>query len=1476
VAVDSAGNVYVADSWNYTIRKVTPVGVVTTLAGTAGTSGSPDGTGSAARFRNPSGVAVDSAGNVYVADSSNRTIRKVTPAGVVTTLAGAAGLYGSTDGTSSAARFAEPRGVAVDSAGNVYVADTSNHTIRKVSPAGVVTTLAGSSGLYGRTDGTGSAARFSYPSGVAVDSAGNVYVTDLDNHTIRKVTPAGVVTTVGGLARNSGWILGYGTAARFDFPDGVAVSSSGRVYVSNTNHHRVVYGDLAGFQPILTQGNISELGASAVTLNGTVNPNGFVTTAAFEYGTTLSYGSSAIVTLSSSNGTLPQNVSAVLTGLNPGTTYYYRLTATNVDGTATSSGGTFTATSSNNADLSSLTSSKGTLSPTFASAETNYTASVANATASIIVTPASADANATLAVRVNGGTFAAVTSGSPSSALPLNVGTNTIDVRVTAQDGVTQTIYTVTVTRWASALPPLLGATHQAPAGQSFSYQIASTSEDPVTFSATGLPAGLTLDAATGIISGTVTAAGTYSVTTTVSNGAEQSSATLTLVVSTSALPFLNEPNVIRACIGQYLNHDFSAANSPTAGGVLGLPPGLFQYDRNDDGVNDAIGGSPIAAGAFRVTFWAENSAGRTDRSTIIHVTKPAVATSSQILEGLDVKALVKDRIGNTYLGAHFYNSAVTVGGTTYTLPTTGQGHLIVKISPTGQVLWSYQLSMDGSCYFSKIAVDSAGNVIYCGEFSGGISMFEGTVVSGEELFVLKLSPAGIRTWAKVQGVGGDNVSCVALAVDGSDNIWFGGSFIGSLGFSNGTTLTSSSLEGNNGYVAGYSAAGMLISPRMFGSTSVCHIYSIAANPQGPGIFVAGNFSGNVTVPGSGSNPAITLTHPAGNAAQPAFIACIGGTTLAAHWAKQLPDGDIWLERSCLTADASGGLYLAGRYADHPPSEPLPENSIALPSETRSGSFLMKLSASTTFGLKWIKDLPGSGLPAIAFDGGNSLYLENDGESGYFDKIGYSGNTGRYLAKFNPAGEVIWVRDSMTNDIPLLAVDSGGNIILSALSDGTSPLSTGDQSVTGAGTGLFLLGDPPAASAGSLPVITSALTQTWVASRNSNREYTYQITGSNSPSSYWVSDMPVGVQFDETTGLITARPKEAGTYTATIWAINAAGYGSATLTVTVTPDPDPQITSPATVTATAGHPFSYQITATNSPTSFSAVGPGVAGELPDGLMFNATTGLIQGTPILAGRTFFVVRASNVNGDDYLVVTLTVAGNPAIAPPTVQPGMLHATVGQPMSYQIQAEGALRYDASAPSVPNGFSVDRLTGLISGTPTVAGSYSITIQGINGGGITSALLQVTVRPANSGGAIAAWRQQYFGSDQNSGNAADTATPDGDGIPNLIKYALLMTPGQDGAQRMPLPAMAGPAGNRRLTLSFERDPRRNDVSLIVEAQSSPGSDWTEIARSINGAEFTGAALVSETSIANGTKAVAVQDVVENAPRRFMRVRVER
>ncbi|WP_447773392.1 hypothetical protein [Variovorax boronicumulans] len=234
-AVDHAGNVYVADHYNHSIRKITPMGLVSTLAG-SGAPGRADGLGSAASFDHPAGIAVDGDGNVYVADTKNNSIRKITPAGVVSTLAGA-GTAGYADGPGLAALFDYPTGLALDGSRNLYVTDTFNHRIRKITPAGVVTTLAGS-GIAGRADGPGSAASFSGPLGLAFDGSGNLYVVDRDNHSIRKITSAGVVSTLAG-SETPGATNGTGSAASFHFPFDITADSSGNAYIADPRNNMI-------------------------------------------------------------------------------------------------------------------------------------------------------------------------------------------------------------------------------------------------------------------------------------------------------------------------------------------------------------------------------------------------------------------------------------------------------------------------------------------------------------------------------------------------------------------------------------------------------------------------------------------------------------------------------------------------------------------------------------------------------------------------------------------------------------------------------------------------------------------------------------------------------------------------------------------------------------------------------------------------------------------------------------------------------------------------------------------------------------------------------------------------------------------------------------------------------------------------------------------------------------------------------------
>ena len=284
----------------------------------------------------------------------------------------------------------------------MYVADLLNNKIRKITPAGDVTTLAGST--QGFADANGAVAQFNAPSSVATDAASNVYVADQFNHKIRKITPAGDVTTLAG--STEGFADGNGAAAQFNRPRGVATDAAGNVYVADHNNHKIRKIGLTGYQvsPVLPAG--LSFDPATGSISGT-----------------------------------PNVISAATN---------YTITATNVSGSSSTVISIALVAVSTDANLNTLTMSAGTLSPVFTSATLSYTAAVSNATSSLTVTPTVSEANATVQVRVNAGSYATVASGNPSASLALAVGGNTIDVKVTAQDGSTIKTYTITATRAAS------------------------------------------------------------------------------------------------------------------------------------------------------------------------------------------------------------------------------------------------------------------------------------------------------------------------------------------------------------------------------------------------------------------------------------------------------------------------------------------------------------------------------------------------------------------------------------------------------------------------------------------------------------------------------------------------------------------------------------------------------------------------------------------------------------------------------------------------------------------------------------------------------------------------------------------------------------------------------------------------------------------------------------------------------------------
>jgi sugar lactone lactonase YvrE len=560
--VDTSGNVYVADTYNNRIRKVTPSGVVTTLAGS--TFGYADGMGTSAQFGGPHGIAVDESGNVYVADFYSHRIRKVNPAGVVTTLAGST--IGYADGTGTSAQFHYPTGVAVDASGNVYVADYGNHRIRKVSPAGVVTTLAGST--FGYADGTGTSAQFYGAIDLAVDASGNVYVAEASR--IRKVSPTGVVTTLAGGREIYGYADGQGTAALFYFPRGITVDGVGNVYVAEVRNHRIR-------KVVIASGEVTTLAGS---YPGYADGTG--TAAQFNNPIDVSSdGAGNIYVVDQSNNRI-RKISF---------------------GSPASAPTTFTAQTP----------------PTAITGNTPYSYTfVANGSPVPAYSLASGALPSGLVLSTTG-----VLSGTPTA-----VGTFSFAVAATNTSGtlvsttVTITVNPVAPASFTAATPAATVTTGSAIAP----YTFAATGFPAPTYSiASGaLPAGLTLNPSTGVLSGTPTAGGAYTFTVRASNSAGSVvSSPVSMTVNQAPSTFSTQTPPSSASVGTAYSYTYAANGLPApAYSIVGtLPPGLSL-----NSTTGVVSGTPTVAGSYTFSVAATNSNGTVTSTPATVVVNPPLS----------------------------------------------------------------------------------------------------------------------------------------------------------------------------------------------------------------------------------------------------------------------------------------------------------------------------------------------------------------------------------------------------------------------------------------------------------------------------------------------------------------------------------------------------------------------------------------------------------------------------------------------------------------------------------------------------------------------------------------------------------------------------------------------------------------------------------------------------------------------------------
>ena len=591
VAVDSSGTLYVADESNHRIRKITTEGAVTTLAGD-GYWGSTDGSGPTARFKYPSALALDNSGNIYVADSINNRIRKITSSGVVTTLAGnGEGGLGDSSSGSTNVKFWQPNGVAVDSGGNVYVGDSYNNRLRCISRYGYVMTLAGSgaSGQYSPikfADGNGSVAKFWSPQGVAVDSSDNVYIADKSNHRIRKYK-SGVVSTLAG-SGEPGFTDGTGAAAQFGRPEGVAVDAAGNVYVA----------EYCRIRKVTPSGVVTTLAGGDVGFR-----DGLGTNALFDQPAGVAVDSLGNLYVADTNNNRIRKITFFV----PGSWTWASPASIPNAGTSLMD---VIFTPADPANYNQVTKS---VSVTVAKASTLIISSPA--ASSIYYGQALSSSTLSGGLASVAGTF---TWSDPSTILSQGISTQNVIFSPTDSSNYKPSSTFVSVTVNPAQPPPVVSsaATASGKIGTAFSYQITATG-GATSYSATGLPAGLTVNTATGLISGKPTKVGRFSVTLqALKKGAR--TATATAVFTVVQVPTFTYAPTINAGKGKALKVSPTIAGypAPTFSILTGrLPPGL-SLNRT----TAAITGTPTTLGKYPFTVRGSNSVRNTDRSVTIVV----------------------------------------------------------------------------------------------------------------------------------------------------------------------------------------------------------------------------------------------------------------------------------------------------------------------------------------------------------------------------------------------------------------------------------------------------------------------------------------------------------------------------------------------------------------------------------------------------------------------------------------------------------------------------------------------------------------------------------------------------------------------------------------------------------------------------------------------------------------------------------------